>query len=397
MEEIFVPASGMAMEEALLTEWLKQEGEPVAPGEVIALVETDKSVVELSAGVEGTLSRHLVEAGARVPGGTTVAFVLQAGDSEPAGAAQDQGRGPDAGGHAASSTTAQQAQAGTEAPAPPSSEGTEGRHRLSPRQRREMAQSASASPVDVDPSPVTEDVAPPASNLPVGAAPIAGAPIAAAPAGSAPSAPDSAQSSNREATAALVTQSWRAVPHFSVGLDIRADGLRAGVEAARRTGAPATVTDFLLLALSQALTAEGQEADVGLAVATQWGVLVPVVGPLKDATVADVVPLRQAAVERARSRRMSSRDSATVFATLSNLGTAGVSWFTGVVPWGQVALLTVGELTDRPAVEDGRLVVAPMLTAIVTADHRRYDGADSARLLSSFAQNLSVTSTGSRP
>ena len=65
-----------------------------------------------------------------------------------------------------------------------------------------------------------------------------------------------------------------------------------------------------------------------------------------------------------------------------------MTWFTGVVPVNQVALVTVGEVSLRPAVEGRGLVVAPMLTAVVTADHRRYDGVDSARLLSTFVGQL---------
>jgi pyruvate/2-oxoglutarate dehydrogenase complex dihydrolipoamide acyltransferase (E2) component len=65
-----------------------------------------------------------------------------------------------------------------------------------------------------------------------------------------------------------------------------------------------------------------------------------------------------------------------------------VAWFTGVVPVGQVALVTVGEVALRPAVEGRGLVVAPVFTAVVTADHRRYDGVDSAKLLSAFVEHL---------
>ncbi len=83
MEEIFIPASGMAGEDVLVTEWLKEPGDEVAVGEPVAVVETDKATVELSGTTAGRLSRHLVEAGARVPGGTTVAFLLANGESEP--------------------------------------------------------------------------------------------------------------------------------------------------------------------------------------------------------------------------------------------------------------------------------------------------------------------------
>jgi pyruvate/2-oxoglutarate dehydrogenase complex dihydrolipoamide acyltransferase (E2) component len=73
VEEIFIPASGMAAEDVLVSEWLKQPGDPVAAGEPVAVVETDKAIVELSGESSGRLSRHLVPSGARVPGGTTVA------------------------------------------------------------------------------------------------------------------------------------------------------------------------------------------------------------------------------------------------------------------------------------------------------------------------------------
>jgi pyruvate dehydrogenase E2 component (dihydrolipoamide acetyltransferase) len=199
---------------------------------------------------------------------------------------------------------------------------------------------------------------------------------------------------NRAATAALVTESWRTVPHFSVGRDVRVDGLMAAVQTARGAGAAVTVTDFLVAGLAWALESVGEPPDVGLAVATEWGVLIPVLRSLAGRSLRDVAALRQAAVNRARARRLGSSDTAPAFATLSNLGPSKVTWFTGVVPVGHVALLTVGEVSLRPAVEDGALVVAPMLTAVVTADHRRYDGTDSARLLDGFCRGLADAIAG---
>jgi pyruvate dehydrogenase E2 component (dihydrolipoamide acetyltransferase) len=378
MEEIFVPASGMAMEDVLFTEWLKQPGDEVAPGEPVAVVETDKSTVELSGTTAGRLSRHLVEAGARVPGGTTVAYLLAQGESEPgtAGAAGEAG-------HRSAVKTAQRAvPAGLRSrrtngeapgqngePSGPEREEREadGRHRLSPRQRRAMAETAAtgATTRDAgDTGPAVDGRRPAKEPLPTAA------------------------QSDRKATAALVTESWRTVPHFSVGRDLRVDGLLEAVSAGKAAGQGLTVTDFFLVALAQALESSGETSDVGLAVATQWGVLIPVVPSVARLSLPEVAKQREAAVARARNRRLASADAAPVFSTLSNLGPSGVTWFTGVVPVNQVALLTVGEISLRPAVEGRGLVVAPMLTAIVTADHRRYDGVDSAKLLSAFAENL---------
>jgi pyruvate dehydrogenase E2 component (dihydrolipoamide acetyltransferase) len=354
VEEIFIPASGMAAEDVLVTEWLKQPGEPVAAGETVAIVETDKAIVELSGTSSGRLSRHLVPTGARVPGGTTVAYVLADGEDEPGEGVPGPPTAPP-----------------TQADMPPSA-GSSGerepgnRHALSPRQRRALAQGLTGNGNDLT------------SN---------GNDGASRPEGG---APGTAPSSNREATAALVSESWRTVPHFSVGKDVRADTLLDAVQAVRTAGTQATVTDFFALALSRGLQQLGEPADVGLAVATDWGVLIPVLRPLAGRTIGDVAALRQAAVSRARERRLGSADATPPFATLSNLGPAGVTWFNGVVPLNQVALLTVGELTLRPAVEGGAVVAAQMFTAVVTADHRRYDGADSAKLLAVFVEHLTA-------
>ena len=394
MEEIFIPASGMAGEDVLVTEWLKEPGDEVAVGEPVAVVETDKATVELSGTTAGRLSRHLVEAGARVPGGTTVAFLLANGESEPgaAGAALAGSAPPAAATAPLAPSASIAAQGELDDQRQPTSLASErlpdGRHTLSPRQRRVLAEAARADGRDGDGRDGD-------GRDGDGRDSAAGDRVLVSAGAQTPISTTSGQptfagerTGNRAATASLVTESWRNVPHFSVGRDVRVDGLLEAVSVARRDGVSVTVTDFLSLALARALAAQGEPADVGLAVATDWGVLIPVLRSLAGRSLSDVAIVRQAAVGRARLRRLDSADAAPVFATLSNLGPAGVTWFTGVIPLNQVALLTVGEVSLRPAVEGRGLVVAPMLTAVVTADHRRYDGVDSARLLSAFIDNL---------
>jgi pyruvate dehydrogenase E2 component (dihydrolipoamide acetyltransferase) len=273
----------------------------------------------------------------------------------------------------------------------------DGRHRLSPRQRRVMAEMAAGN-VEVAP----EADSPPRRFVPEGlrrgkTAPVAAVPesrpataVSSAPRGleEAKAPPVEAVPDGRRATAALVSESWRTVPHFSVGRDLRVDGLFEAAAAGKAAGVGLTATDFLIRALADALESVGEASDMGLAVATEWGVLIPVLPALAGKPLAHVAKQRESAVSRARRRRLASGDSAPVFATLSNLGPAGVTWFTGIIPVNQTALVTIGEVSLRPAVEGRGLVVAPMITAIVTADHRRYDGVDSARLLSAFAENL---------
>jgi pyruvate dehydrogenase E2 component (dihydrolipoamide acetyltransferase) len=76
MEEIFIPALGMAMEEATLVEWLRQPGDAIASGDIVAVVDTDKSTIDIEAEADGTLGPHLFEAGTSVPVGVAIAHIL---------------------------------------------------------------------------------------------------------------------------------------------------------------------------------------------------------------------------------------------------------------------------------------------------------------------------------
>ena len=200
-----------------------------------------------------------------------------------------------------------------------------------------------------------------------------------------PAAPTSAF---RQVIAAQVAESWRTIPHFAVGRDVNARPLTSTLAVARRYNRAITVTDFLLAALGTALARTGGSTDVGLAVATQWGVLIPVVRDCGTAAFDELSARRAAAVERARSRRLGPDDAVTPYASLSNLGTMGVDWFTGIVPVGQKVLLTVGRIADRAVVEGNGIAICPQFSATLTADHRELDGADSARLLAAFVDAI---------
>ena len=186
MEEIFIPASGMAMEDVLFCEWLKQPGDEVAPGEPVAVVETDKSTVELSGTSAGRLGRHLVEAGSRVPGGTTVAYLLGAGETEPGAAVIEDGAS------AVAPTVANKTDAGEHVPdraeRQPDGQGrnADGRHRMSPRQRRAAAETAGRG--GRGPAGLIANRAGGSRPAATAPAPAATAPAATAPAATVPAA-----------------------------------------------------------------------------------------------------------------------------------------------------------------------------------------------------------------
>lgn len=82
MEEIFVPALGMAMDNAVLLEWLKQPGDAINIGDPVAVIETDKTTMEISAETSGVLGKHRYSVNDEVPAGNTITVVLSPGEVE---------------------------------------------------------------------------------------------------------------------------------------------------------------------------------------------------------------------------------------------------------------------------------------------------------------------------
>jgi pyruvate dehydrogenase E2 component (dihydrolipoamide acetyltransferase) len=341
VHDIFVPALGHAMEDCVVVEWLKQPGDHVASGEDVVSIETDKSAVELVSEAEGVLGRHRYAPGDRVPVGKVLAYVLADGETEPG----------DDGGRSDPDQTVPDRPVPEEPQAATQTSGGD-RQRMSPRQRRLARQAGPAAGG-------TEDQAPSPAD-------------------------------DRAATAAAVTKAWQSIPQFSVCRDIRAEGVRATVAAARAGGAPATVTDVLLIAFARALRATGVENDpsLGLAVATATGVAIPVVPRPASATIETVAQHRAAAVDRARRARAVPDDATAVTATVSNLGDGGVRSFTGIVPVGQTMLLTAGGIRPAACVENGSVVAGEVITMTLNLDHRAYDGTHGAAILEALAAEM---------
>ncbi|HJY65970.1 MAG TPA: 2-oxo acid dehydrogenase subunit E2 [Streptosporangiaceae bacterium] len=349
MREVTIPSVGMAMTEAVLNTWLKNPGDSVAVGEAIAEIETDKSSLDLESPSDGVLGRHLVSAGASVPVGQVIVRLLEPGEIEPHD--NDVPR-------AAAETAAD---AGVAVAVPGARDetvrtGPEDRvpHTLSPRKRRELREQADAE---------------------------------------AQAASGRRGARFRAAIAEHVSESWRTIPHFAVVRQIDARSVHESLAAMRGNGLPATVTDLLLRALALAVEAD-TAGDIGLAVATPDGVVIPVVAGVPGLGPAALVAARAAAVARGREGQLSARDlAAGPVASLSNLGGHGVDSFTGIIPAGQKLLLTTGTIADRPVAVDGLVTVRPSFAATLNVDHRHFDGDNAARILAAFQSALDQSIT----
>ena len=350
MREVTIPSVGMAMTEAVLNAWLKNPGDSVVSGEAIAEIETDKSSLDLESPSDGVLGRHLVSAGASVPVGQVIVRVLEPGETEPH---DNDNAGPRTAEPAADAEVAGAARADG-APDGATRTRAEDRvpHQLSPRKRRELREQAQA-------------------------------------------AAGQRGSRFRAAIAEHVAESWRTIPHFAMVREIDARSVNQALATMRGNGLPATATDLLLRALAQAVAVGADTAgDLGLAVATPDGVVIPVIADVPGLGPAALVTARAAAVARARDGRLSARDlAAGPVASLSNLGGYQVDSFTGIIPAGQKLLLTTGTIADRPVAVDGQVMVRPSFTATLNVDHRQFDGDHAARILADFQAALDQSMT----
>jgi pyruvate dehydrogenase E2 component (dihydrolipoamide acetyltransferase) len=344
MADVVIPSVGIAMEEALLIKWLKEPGDVVAVDDPVAEIETDKATMDIVSPVDGLLGPHLFEPGSVVPvGATIVEVVIDGATTVPAQPATDV--------EMLSVAPASDDSVGSDAePA------TAGRtpHALSPRERRLAREQR--------------------ENATLATPPFA-----------------TADGRFRDLIATKVAESWREIPHFTVSRDVDAEPMQALLADLRAAGADTepTLTDLLLRSLAIALRETGAagRVDVGLAVATPHGVVIPVVRDVIEQNAGELSRARAAAVDRARAGKLSQDDlTAAPLSTLSNLGSFGVDRFTGIIALGQTSLVTVGRALPRVVADGSRAIsVRSMFDATVNADHRTVDGAEAARLLVAFA------------
>lgn len=416
MYEIFIPATGMAPDDVTLEVWLKQPGDHVDPGDVVAVVETSKATLDVQSDVAGVLGEHLVRVEEAVAPGTTIVRVSEAGDAPVASPPQQSEERRDTGkltemdpepgvqvvdgavgpgvpdyGLVANVGEVQAVERSETAGLPETGERQP--HRTSPRARRLAAEATVTPPTEI----VTDRMA---ASTAHSARPES--PSAPPPPPRRATTPDAAKQvptpgtvkgsvdpaeRYRAAVAASVSRSWQEIPHFTVTRELRMDRFDKALRRVRVVLPQVNATDLLLRALALAFLhqADSTELDIGLAVATDRGVSIPVVTGVPRLDLIELAASRLAAVERARAGRAHSDDGRLPACTLSNLGALRIDQFTGIVPLGQTSLLTVGRIASRPVVRNDRVRPALTMFATLNVDHRAWDGQHAAALLDRLA------------
>lgn len=420
--DVILPVLGMAQDSGKIVEWLKAEGQHVTAGEPLVVVETDKAAVDLEAPATGILARVTAKAGDEVPVAHVIAVILTPEEAEAAGgSAADRAPEPAAGAAAARpAATVQPARtvaSSTAAPVPTTTaapnygaNGTNARRLASPKARRiaaehgvNLATLRGTGPggvvvaADVLAAEIAAPVhAPPRDEASAPAASAAPA-VAVAPA---PVAAGSAMSTIWRLMAERTTQSWTTVPHFFLARDVVAEGLIAWRDRAQQQASEKlTYTDLLVKIVAEALRrhprlnaawhdgtiASNDEINVGLAVAVEDGLVVPVIHQADDLTLNGVAKRRADLVSRAQTGKLRPRDLQDGTFTISNLGMYGIDAFNAIINAPQAAILAVGRVTDRVVPVSGQPAVRPMMTLSLSCDHRVVDGARGAEFLSTVA------------
>lgn len=206
----------------------------------------------------------------------------------------------------------------------------------------------------------------------------------------------------RRIAARRMIQAWSApVFHLSVAVDMT-EVLGTGQ---RIPGA--TVTDALIKACASALVAVPElnghyseetvtlfdTVNIGVAVATDAGLMVPVIHHAEQLELVDIADRRRDVVGRARIGKLGMADIDAATFTMSNLGMMGIDQFDAILNPPQIGILAVGSTMPTPVIRNDSVQVRPMATLTLTCDHRAVDGAAGARLLSSLRQELEATAS----
>jgi len=351
---LVMPKLGQTMEFGTVAEWLTEDGAAVQIGQPVVSVESDKATYEIEAAQAGVI-RHLAAVGAEIPAGEPIATI------SPAFAPADVGARPLA----------------------------------SPRAK------ALAGSLNIDIGAVSSH----RSDVLIVAADVEAA--AAAGKGRAPEGvPSPAEgvplTPTQRTAAERLTRSWRQAPHIVQMVDVDAGQLAEAAAAMRDGRVAGAFNDLLIKAAADCLARFPRlnarfggdrllpltEVSIGLAVAAETGLTVPVVRGADRLSVAEIGEQTRALIAAARAGRLRPGQLGGASLTISNLGAYGIAFGTPVLNLDEPILIFVGALEERPIVRAGRIEVGRRVMLSIAYDHRVVDGLEAARFSQALKRRL---------
>jgi pyruvate dehydrogenase E2 component (dihydrolipoamide acetyltransferase) len=429
--KVYMEALSPTMEEGRLITWLKNEGDQVNEGDVLAEVETDKATMELVARGSGVLRKRMLGEGETANVGTVIAVVAapdediasivgteaETPSSPPAAAAAEKvaeaGGKKDAAVAEAETALAVTGEPSTTAPGPsttaaPAQGGEGGRVKASPLARKlaeeqgvELGAVQGSGPggriVKRDIEAAAQAPAPAAALAPEGAP---------APAPAAAAYTEVPLTQMRKTIARRLVQSIGPVPTFYLTIEVdmtESMAMRKKInERLASEGTKVSPNDLVIKAVAMALTRHPwvnaawtgetirlyNEVHIGVAVAVEDGLITPVVRDANRKGIGEISREVKELAGRGREKKLKPEEYTGSTFSVSNLGMFGIEEFTAVINPPEAGILAVGTVTDKVVAENGQPVVRPRMRVTLSCDHRVIDGATGAQFLQTLKSYL---------
>jgi pyruvate dehydrogenase E2 component (dihydrolipoamide acetyltransferase) len=417
MYEVIMPKLGLTMETGVIEKWHKKEGDKVEAGEVLFEVMTDKVSLEVEAYNSGIVRKIIRAEGEEVPVTEVIAYIGSAGEAIPEASARK-------------ITTPGTIEAKDTVTAGASVQVQRGEIKISPLARNIAENKGIDISKIIGTGPggriVKEDILTYAETKKVtdktttittivtASAPAVATAITTQVAGAAPAGGSQLKVKSttplkgiRKVIAGRMTLSMTTIPHITLTIVVEVDNLiklreRLKDKIYERFGAKITYTDFIIKASASVLAEQPvinsslqennhiiyDNINIGLAVATDAGLIVPTIYNADKISLYDIARKRVELIEKSKKGKLTMEEITNGTFTISNQGMLGIRTFTAIINPPQAAIMMVGEIYVAPAVVDGRIGPKSFIEISLAVDHRIIDGAVAAIFLQKFGEYI---------
>lgn len=389
LNSILMPSGGQTTDEMIILKWNKQVGDTVNRGDILFEIETDKAILEVESFAEGKLLEINYPAGLTVKVGAVVALIGEAADIKPSA-------NPDENKSIVTTATVMNKPQPTELIVEQTVEITKGKRILASPLAKSLAKIENIR---------LEDVAITVSNAIIKKADIyqylknkKGTKI-----------PDNFNaadefdslevSSIRKTIARRMKESLSVAPHYVISVDVDMTAtvaLRNKLNANKQV-APARISfnDIIMKVVAKAIERFPiinstytdskicifKEVNIGLAVAMEMGIVVPVVKSVNKKSISEISIVNSRNIEKVKTNQLNETEIKGGTITISNLGMFGIDYFTAIINQPESCILAVSSIIKKPVVIDNEIVIRDMMNITGSFDHRVVDGAVGAPFL----------------
>lgn len=400
-EVIRMPKMSDTMTEGVIVSWLKQVGDDIKPGDILAEVETDKATMELENYVKGTLLHIGIPAGGSVPVDALIAIVGQKG--EDISALLNGASAPVAAPAKAEETKVETAAPTAPAHAPVANTSNDSRVKASPLAKKiadekgidlnSVSGSGDGGRIvkrDVETfTPAAKTAGAPSITLPtvVGQESYEEVPV----------------SQMRKVIARRLGESKHTAPHFYLTMSINMDkAIEARKSMLEFSPVKISVNDIIIKAVAAALRKNpaansswlgdkiryNHHINIGVAVAIEDGLIVPVVKFADSKSLSHISAEVKELADKAKNKKLQPNEFEGNTFTISNLGMFGIDEFTAIINPPDACILAVGAAKETVVVENGQMKVANVMKVTLSCDHRVVDGAVGSAFLKTLKELL---------